>query len=96
WRPALRVDFFSLRQTPSSLPDPLGEHGNALTAALNWRANDRLRITGEWLRIDSTRDQRLLESAAMDGRFHTQGLRTNGLAPRQIDRQVQLSARVYF
>ncbi|HEX7130706.1 MAG TPA: hypothetical protein VF217_11675, partial [Rhodanobacteraceae bacterium] len=30
WRPALRVDFFSLRQTPSSLPDPLGEHGNAL------------------------------------------------------------------
>lgn len=80
WRPALRVDFFSLRQTPSSLPDPLGEHGNALTAALNWRPNDRLRLTGEWLRIDSTRDQRTLE----------------GLAPRQIDRQVQLSARLYF
>lgn len=80
WRPAVRVDFFSLRQTPSSLPDPLSEHGNALTAALNWRPNDRLRITGEWLRIDSTRDQRLLE----------------GLAARRIDRQVQVSARVYF
>ncbi|HEX6612968.1 MAG TPA: hypothetical protein VF022_03770 [Rhodanobacteraceae bacterium] len=80
WRPALRFDVFSLRQTPSSLPNPLSEHGNALTAALNWRPNDRLRITGEWLRIDSTRDQRTLE----------------GLAPRRIDRQVQLSARVYF
>jgi hypothetical protein len=63
---------------------------------LNWRPNDRLRITGEWLRIDSTRDQRLLESAAIEGRFHAQGLRTSGLAPRQIDRQVQVSARVYF
>lgn len=80
WRPALRLDLFSLRQTPSSLPDPLSEHGNALTAALNWRPNDRLRITGEWLRIDSTRDQRTLE----------------GLAPRQIDRQVQVSARMWF
>jgi hypothetical protein len=80
WRPALRFDLFSLRQTPASLPDPLDEHGNAITAALNWRPNDRLRITGEWLRIDSTRDQRTLE----------------GLAPRQIDRQVQVSARVYF
>ena len=80
WRPALRFDLFSLRQTPSSLPSPLSEHGNALTAALNWRPNDRLRITGEWLRIDSTRNQRLLE----------------GLAPRQIDRQVQVSARVLF
>lgn len=80
WRPALRVDFFSLRQTPSSLAAPLSEHGNALTAALNWRPTARLRITGEWLRIDSTRDQRILE----------------GLAPRQIDRQVQVSARVLF
>jgi hypothetical protein len=80
WRPALRVDLFSLRQTPSSLPAPLSEHGNALTAALNWRPNDRLRITGEWLRIDSTRDQRTLE----------------GLTPRQIDRQVQVSARILF
>ena len=80
WRPALRFDLFSLRQTPSSLPDPLSEHGNALTAALNWRPNERLRITGEWLRIDSTRTQRTLE----------------GLAPRQIDRQLQVSARVYF
>jgi len=80
WRPALRVDFFSLRQTPASLPAPLSEHGNALTAALNWRPVDRLRITGEWLRIDSTRNQRTLE----------------GLAPRRIDRQVQVSARVYF
>ena len=80
WRPALRLDFFSLRQTPASLPLPLSEHGHALTAALNWRPNDRLRITGEWLRIDSTRRQRLLE----------------GLSPRQIDSQLQVSARLLF
>jgi hypothetical protein len=80
WNPALRVDFFSLRQLPNFLPDPLSEHGHALTAALNWRPNDRLRVTGEWLRIDSTRNQRLLE----------------GLSPRQIDEQLQLSVRVLF
>ena len=80
WRPALRVDFFGLRQLPDSRPAPLSEHGHAFTAALNWRPNDRLRITGEWLRIDSTRNQRTLE----------------GLSPRQIDEQLQLSVRVLF
>jgi len=80
WRPALRIDFFSLRQLPDFLPHPLSEHGHALTAALNWRPNDRLRVTGEWLRIDSTRNQRILE----------------GLSPRQIDEQLQLSLRVLF
>lgn len=80
WRPALRVDFFDLHQLPDSLTNPLSEHGNALTAALNWRPNDRLRVTGEWLRIDSTRNQRKLE----------------GLSPRQIDQQLQLSVRVLF
>lgn len=80
WRPALRFDLFSLQQTPDTLSLPLSEHGNAITAALNWRPNDRLRFTAEWLRIDSTREQRTLE----------------GLSPRQIDRQVQISTRVLF
>ncbi|HTA63966.1 MAG TPA: hypothetical protein VK753_00550 [Xanthomonadaceae bacterium] len=80
WRPALRLDIFSLRQSPD-LSDPLmREHGDALTFALNWRPRDWLRLTGEVLRIDSTRDQRSLE----------------GLDPHQIDNQVQLSARLLF
>ena len=80
WRPALRVDLFRLRQLPTSLPAPLSEHGNAFTAALNWRPDDRVRITGEWLRIDSHRDQRRLQH----------------FAPRQIETQLQLSVRLLF
>ena len=80
WRPALRFDLFDTRQLPDTLTNPLSEHGHALTAALNWRPNDRLRITGEWLCIDSSRNQRTLE----------------GLSPRQRDQQLQVSARIFF
>ncbi len=73
WRPALRFDAFTTLQDPAS---PLSEHGHAFTAALNWRPLDWLRLTGEMLRIDSSRDQRI----------------ALGLAPRQIDTQVQFNA----
>jgi hypothetical protein len=58
----------------------LSEHGNALTLALNWRPLEWLRVTGEALRVESWREQRLAQ----------------GLAPRQIDTQLQLNARVLF
>jgi hypothetical protein len=80
WRPAIRIDGFQLRQLPDQLSAPLSEHGNALTIALNWRPVDWMRVTGEWLRVDSRRDQRTLE----------------GLAAHQIDRQVQLSLRLLY
>jgi hypothetical protein len=80
WRPAIRIDAFQLRQLPDFLEAPLSEHGNALTVALNWRPRDWIRVTGEWLRVDSHRDQRRLE----------------GLAARRIDRQVQLSLRLLY
>ncbi|HTD28114.1 MAG TPA: hypothetical protein VK660_01865 [Xanthomonadaceae bacterium] len=80
WRPAVRVDVFSLHQLPNSQPDLYSEHGSALTFALNWRPRDWLRLTGELLRVDSTRDERVLE----------------GLTPKQIDNQIQLSARLLF
>lgn len=80
WQPALRIDLFSLRQLPDFLSAPLSEHGHALTFALNWRPRDWLRVTGEVLRIDSTRNQRALE----------------GLDPHQIDNQAQISARLLF
>ena len=79
WRPALRFDAFTTR-TDAPFPSALNEHGNALTFALNWRPLDWLRLTGEALRVDSVRDQRL----------------SLGLAPRQIDTQVQVNARVLF
>jgi hypothetical protein len=80
WQPALRFDLFRLRQLPDSRPNPLSEHGNAATAALNWRPRAGLRITGELLRIDSVRAQRTLE----------------GLAPRQAELQLQLAVRTSF
>ena len=80
WRPAVRVDLFDLHQRPDTLSAPLSEHGNALTLAINWRPTDRVRVTAEWLRIDSTRDQRALA----------------GLAARQLDRQLQLGLRLLF
>ncbi|KGQ20311.1 hypothetical protein LF41_847 [Lysobacter dokdonensis DS-58] len=80
WQPALRIDFFQAYQTFDGAPALLSEHGNGITAALNWRPNDRFRIIGEVLRIDSTRNQRALE----------------GSAPRQVDVQAQLAVRVYF
>ena len=80
WQPALRLDWFQLRQLPASLPDPLGEHGKAVTAALNWRPREGWRFTAELLRVASSRDQRLLL----------------GQPPRDVDLQAQLSFRWYF
>ncbi|HZP66025.1 MAG TPA: hypothetical protein VFB32_06925 [Rudaea sp.] len=79
WRPALRLDIFDTREDPAA-PPALSEHGNALTFALNWRPCDWLRLTGEALRVESTRDQRL----------------ALGLAPREVDRQIQFNARFLF
>jgi len=80
WQPVLRVDGFRIRQLPGTQKAPLSEHGNAVTFALNWRTSERWRLSGEVLRIDSARNQRLLE----------------GLDPRQVDVQMQLSLRYFF
>lgn len=80
WRPALRLDLFQSRQRPAALSPPLSEHGNAVTLALNWRPQERLRMTGEVLRIDSSRDQR----------------QRGGLDARQVDMQLQFGVRVFF
>jgi hypothetical protein len=79
WRPALRVDLFQTRDDPISEP-ALREHGNALTLALNWKPRDWLRLTGEVVRVDSSRD------------FRTAA----GLVPHQVDTQVQFNARLLF
>ena len=71
WQPVVRFDMFQIQQ---------GEHGNGLTAALNWRPHERVRVIGEWLRIDSKHFMRPW----------------TGLAERQVDVQTQLAVRVYF
>jgi hypothetical protein len=75
----LRLDAFTTRAEPAS-PAGLSEHGNAITLALNWRPLDWLRLTGEALRVDTWREQRL----------------SQGLASRQTDTQLLLNARVLF
>jgi hypothetical protein len=76
WQPALRLDAFQARRGLA----PLDEHGHALTAALNWRPRERLRVSGELLWVDSVRDQRRLA----------------GLDPRQRELQVQASLRWFY
>lgn len=78
WRPALRIERFEVEQYGSS--DPLSEDGHAVTVAMNWRPNDHVRVTGEWLHVSSERLQRLL----------------GGEDPEQSENQVQLSFRWLF
>jgi hypothetical protein len=80
WTPAIRLDWFDLRQLPDTLAAPLSERGHALTLALNWRPTDKLRVTGEWLWVDSRRAQRALE----------------GLSAQALDQQLQLNLRLLF
>jgi hypothetical protein len=80
WRPALRWEHFSTRKPPDDSGQHQGENGNAVTAALNWRPRDYLRLTAEVLHIDST--------STLPVEY--------GLPGHLIDTQVQLSMRVLY
>lgn len=80
WRPALRIEHFSTRDPVSDAGIAQGEHGNAVTAALNWRPRDWLRLSAEVLRIDSVRTQRA----------------DVGLTPASTITQVQLGVRLIY
>jgi hypothetical protein len=77
WRLAARADVFRTHTAGNSL---FSENGYALTFAASWLPKDWLRITGEVLYINSTRDERLLE----------------GIAANEAGTQIQLSARFYL
>jgi hypothetical protein len=79
WWAAARVDVFQTRTT-ASFPSGLSEDGHSYTLSLSWLPRKWLRLTGEWLSIDDTRQER----AAAGGN------------PHQIETQLQLLARVYF
>ncbi|QDE38335.1 hypothetical protein FIV34_03525 [Luteibacter pinisoli] len=72
WRPTLRYETFRTWVD--------GERGHALTAALNWRPLDWLRLTAEWLHVDASRA----------------GRSDFGLGPREQGNQVQLLARLLY
>jgi hypothetical protein len=77
WRLAVRGDLFRTHNGDDSL---LSENGHALTFAATWSPKDWLRLTGEILYIDSSRNEREVE----------------GLAPDQTETQAQLSLRLYL
>lgn len=79
WRVAARADVFSTDEK-RPFPNNLSEHGNALTFAVNYLPYDWLRITAEAIRVDSTRNQRKVES----------------LDPHAVENQLQLSAKIYI
>ncbi|WP_426688699.1 hypothetical protein [Rhodanobacter ginsengiterrae] len=80
WRPALRIEHFSTGNGRFDAGRRQGEHGNAVTAALNWRPRAWLRLTAEVLRIDSVRTQR----------------GDAGLPPASMVTQVQLGIRLLY
>ncbi|RAO74582.1 hypothetical protein CA260_19540 [Dyella jiangningensis] len=80
WRPALRVEHFSTAKRINGSTTGRGESGNAVTAALNWRPREWLRITGEVLRVIGDRSE----------------LKALGLPTHVNATQAQLSARLLY
>ena len=81
WRLAARGDQFSTTNESYGYGAvDLGETGYAATLAATWRPLSWLRITGELLHIDSTREQRELE----------------GLPAHTRDTQFQLAFRLFY
>lgn len=80
WSVAGRIDVFATQEDHTGRRLDLSERGHALTAAVNWRPVRWLRLTGEALRLDSYRGDRI----------------NDRVAPRQIENQLQLAARIIF
>jgi hypothetical protein len=80
WRVAGRFDVFAAQAHTPFASSNIRESGNAITLAVNYLPNDWLRITAEGIRLDSTRNERVLA----------------GLPPHAVENQFQLSARFYL
>ena len=78
WRVAGRADLFAT-QNRGANPET-SEHGKSGTLALTWRPADWCRVTGEYLRTDSWRAQRVAA----------------GLSPRERDGQAQLALKLFY
>ena len=81
WWMAARVDIFQTRTgTAALLPSPLSEDGHAFDLTVSWLPRKWLRLSAEYLLVDDTRAQRLID----------------GEAPHQTESQFQLVARTYL
>jgi hypothetical protein len=80
WRIAGRAEVFSTNERRPGSGLPLSEHGHAFTAAINYLPNDWLRVTGEYVYVESFRRQRA----------------RGGLPPDATEQQFQLSLRFYL
>ena len=77
WHAALRVDVFG---TQSTVGTDMSERGYGLTASATWSPERWFQLTGEIIRTDSRRSQRL----------------GYGLAPRSVETQLLLNARFLY
>ncbi|HVP85560.1 MAG TPA: hypothetical protein VMS78_12645 [Rhizomicrobium sp.] len=80
WRLAARADVFQTRTETPFGPSATSEDGHAFTLAATWVPQEWLRLTAEFLSVNSTRAQRSIV----------------GLSPDQTDNQFQLAARFYL
>jgi hypothetical protein len=79
WRVAGRFDVFSTDEYHPGTSVLMSEHGNALTFAVTYFPRNWLRLTAEYLRVNSTRTQRTRD----------------GDPAKAVENQFQLSARFY-
>ncbi len=80
WRVAGRVEYFGTHENHTGASVRLSEHGNALTAAVNYLPYDWLRLTAEVMHVTSTRTQRTVV----------------GDSAKATENQVQFSAKFYL
>ena len=74
----MRGDVFQARHSGSTL---MNEDGDAGTFALSWQGIDWLRLTGEWIVMQSRKNEYLLAGFS---------------SPRATQQEFQLSAKVFF
>ncbi len=81
WWLAARADIFQTRTRTAALaPSPLSEDGHAFDATVSWLPRRWLRLSAEYLLVDDTRAQRLID----------------GDAAHQTESQFQLVVRTYL
>jgi hypothetical protein len=78
WRASMRGDVFQTRHSGTSL---MNEDGHAGTFALSWQGVDWLRVTGEWIVMQSRKGEYVLAGFS---------------SPEAAQQEFQLSAKFFF
>jgi hypothetical protein len=80
WSLAGRIEFFGTNEERTGGGLALSERGHAYTAAVSREITEWMRVTLETLRVNSYRGDRI----------------NDGVSPRAVEDQIQLSARLFF